>query len=80
MTANATNAAGIKIKINKTHYTAPSAEMTGSALKALASIPSGNKLFQEIPGKESDRVVGDAETVQLHHGDKFYDLPPGVVG
>jgi hypothetical protein len=80
MTAQTEKAAGLKIKINKEHYTAPTEEITGSALKALASIPSGNKLFKEEPGKQPDRVIGDAEVVRLHNGDRFYDLPPGVVG
>lgn len=71
---------GPKIKINKEHYDAPSAQMTGTQLKALASIPAGNKLFQESPGKEPDRLIGDSVTVDLHNGDRFYDLPPGVVG
>jgi Multiubiquitin len=70
----------VKIQVNKTHYEAPSDTMTGAQLKALAGIPAGNKLFQEEPGKQADRVIGDSDAVTLHNGDKFYDLPPGVVG
>lgn len=71
---------GIKIQINKQHHEVLSEELTGAELKALASIPMGNKLFKEMPGKEPDQVIGDADRVHLHNGDKFYDLPPGVVG
>jgi hypothetical protein len=71
---------GINVQINKQHYEAQSESMTGAELKTLASIPPGNKLFKEMPGKEPDQVVGDSDRVQLHNGDKFYDLPPGVVG
>jgi len=79
VTADATKH-GVKIQINKQHFEAPSENMTGAELKALASIPAGNKLFKEMPGKEPDQVVGDGERIELHNGDKFYDLPPGVVG
>ncbi len=70
----------VNIQINKQHYKAPSDSMTGAELKALASIPAGNKLFREMPGKDPDQVVGDTERIELHNGDRFYDLPPGVVG
>ena len=73
-------AAGVQIIINKKHFTAPTSQMTGSALKALAGIPPSNKLFKEEPGKKPDRVIGDNEPVELENGDHFYDLPPGVVG
>jgi hypothetical protein len=80
MSGTAARPHGPKIQINKTHYDAPSMEMTGAALKGLGSIPAGNKLFQESPGHDPDRVINDADVVLLHNGDRFYDLPPGVVG
>jgi E2/UBC family protein E/multiubiquitin len=71
---------GVKIQINKTHYEAPSSDMTGAQLKALGSVPVGNKLFKESPGKDPDQLINDGDVVHLHNGDRFYDLPPGVVG
>jgi hypothetical protein len=78
--ATAAKEHSVKIQINKTHYEAASSDMTGLQLKALASIPAGNKLFKESPGKEPDQLIGDGDVVPLHNGDRFYDLPPGVVG
>lgn len=80
MTATSAKVHDVKIQINKTHYEVPSSQMTGAQLKALASLPAGNKLFKESPGKDPDTLIGDGETVDLHNGDRFYDLPPGVVG
>ena len=54
--------------------------MTGAELKTLANIPAGNKLFRDEKGNTPDRPIGDDTAVDLHPGDKFYDLPPGVVG
>lgn len=70
----------VKIQINKTHYEAPSPDMTGAQLKALGAVVAGNKLFKESPGKDPDQLINDVDTVHLHNGDRFYDLPPGVVG
>lgn len=71
---------GPQIFINKNPFKAPKEEMTGGELKVLGGIPPGNKLFREEPGSHADTVVGDATVIQLKNGDKFYDLPPGVVG
>ena len=70
----------LKIIINKVHYPAPAPVMTGREIKALASIPAGNKLFKEMPGKQPDQVIGDDQRVELEKNEKFYDLPPGTVG
>lgn len=71
---------GPRILINKTPFEAPKEEMSGAELKQLGGIPAGNKLFKEEPGPEPDRPIGDDVVVRLRDGDKFYDLPPGVVG
>ena len=70
----------IKIQINKNHYDTSSETMTGAQLKTLGGIPAGNKLFKEEHGKDPDRLINDGDSVPVHNGDKFYDLPPGVVG
>ncbi len=68
------------IFINDTKYFVTKEQMTGAELKYLGEIPSGNRLFKEVPGKEPDQPIGDDMMVELKSGDKFYDLPPGVVG
>jgi hypothetical protein len=71
---------GAQIFINKKPFKAPKEQMTGLELKDLGGIPHGNKLFHEEPGSHPDTAVGDATAITLKNGDKFYDLPPGVVG
>lgn len=71
---------GISIIINDQHYFAPKSPMTGAELKALASIPVENRMFRDEKGNKPDTPIGDDMSVDLHAGDKFYDLPPGVVG
>jgi hypothetical protein len=71
---------GPQIFINKNPIKAPKEEMTGLELKQLGGIPRGNKLFREEPGSHADTPISDDTVVSLKNGDKFYDLPPGVVG
>ena len=71
---------GISIIINEHHYFAPKSPMTGAELKALANIPAENRLFRDEKGSGPDTPIGDDMSVELHAGDKFYDLPAGVVG
>lgn len=71
---------GTQIFINETGYKAPKEEMTGAELKTLGGISPGNKLFKEEPGGHPDLHISDSTVVKLKNGDKFYDLPPGVVG
>lgn len=68
------------IFINDTKYFVTKEQMTGVELKDLGGIPAGNRLFKEVPGKEPDQPIGDNMMVELKPADKFYDLPPGVVG
>jgi len=70
----------IPIFINDTKYFVTKDQMTGAELKELAKIPIGNRLFKEIPGEKPDQPIADDTVVELKAGDKFYDLPPGVVG
>jgi len=70
----------VTIFINDERKVAPKTAMTGAEIKALGNIPIQNRLFKEEPGIHPDKPIADNETVQLKNGDKFYDLPPGVVG
>ncbi len=68
------------IFINDTKYFVTEEQMTGADLKKLGGVPSGNRLFKETHGNEPDQAIGDNMVVELKAGDKFYDLPVGVVG
>lgn len=68
------------IFINDTKYFVTKEHMTGAELKELGKIPSGNRLFKEVPGNKPDQPIADDTVVELKAGDKFYDLPHGVVG
>jgi len=70
----------IPIFINDTRHFVTDETMTGAELKALGGIPPQNKLFRETRGAGADEEVRDSEPVELKPGDRFYDLPVGVVG
>jgi hypothetical protein len=68
------------IFINDVRHQVEKSTMTGTELKQLGGVSAGNRLFLEEPGPKPDQPIGDAESVELKSGMKFYDLPPGVVG
>jgi Multiubiquitin len=70
----------INIRINDDHYKVHEDEMTGTALKNLAGIPSANLLFREVHGPGDDEQISDSTAVHLHNSDRFYDMPPGNFG
>ena len=70
----------VTIFINDERRVAPKPVMTGAEIKALGNIPQQSRLFKEEPGVHPDKLISDSESVELKNGDKFYDLPPGVVG
>ena len=70
----------INIRINGTHYVVEGKLLTGIQLCALAGIPAGNQLFLEVPGEDNDRPIAPDETVELHSGMQFYDVPVGNLG
>lgn len=69
----------IPIRIDEKKCDAPKPEMTGAELKTLGGVPTGYRLFQDVPGP-SDKQIADTETVELGGGEKFYSLPLGTVG
>lgn len=70
----------INIDIDGRHYQVHSAEMSGAQLKQLAGIPDANLLFLEVHGPGDDEQIQDGTLVELHSGEKFYDMPPGNFG
>jgi len=66
---------------NDERVVAPTDTMTGAELKDFFKVPTENKLYKEEPGEaHPDTLITNDMTVHLKNGDKFYDLPPGVVG
>jgi hypothetical protein len=70
----------IPIFINDTRHFVSVPTLTGAEIKALGAIPPQNKLFLETRGSGADEEIGDDQAVELQPGDRFYDLPVGVVG
>jgi hypothetical protein len=71
----------VTIFSNKERKVAPKEIMTGAELRAFFNVPPENKLYKEVPGKpHPDILIKSEDTVELKNGDKFYDLPPAVVG
>jgi len=70
----------IPIFIDRKQFKAPTARMSGAELKALAGIDPTYRLFKEMPGKEPDVPLADADVVALAPGMHFYSLPVGRVG
>lgn len=69
------------IFINDEKYKVEKDVMTGAELKQLGNIPTGNKLFLEVPGPgKPDKVIGDNQEIEIKSGMRFYDLPPAQVG
>ena len=70
----------INIIIDKHHYQVHIEAMTGAQLKELAGISAGNLLFREVHGPGDDEQIQNDAIVQLHNGERFYDMPPGNFG
>jgi hypothetical protein len=70
----------IAISIDRKPYKAPKTPMTGAELRALADPPIGSDrdLFLEVPGRGQDRLIQDAEPVDLKEGMHFYSAPKTV--
>ncbi len=73
-------AAHVVIFINDERHTALASQMTGAEIKRLGNVPSGNRLYREEPGSHPDVAIPDDAMIKVKSGDKFYDLPSGVVG
>ncbi len=54
--------------------------LSGAQLKALVGKDSTYQLFQELPGNEPDRLIGDTDAVQMGNGLHFYTVPPATFG
>lgn len=72
---DAEKAKGIAIIIDRRQFFAPTTPMTGRELKQLGGIMSSLDLFLITPGPESDRLIGDDDSVDLKPGTRFVSAP-----
>lgn len=68
------------ILVNHKHLKVEGDRATGEQIKELAGIPGANLLFRESPGPGDDEAIANDAVVELHDGDRFYDMPPGNFG
>jgi len=70
----------IEVTIDGQHYRTPDDEMTGTRLKALATVPANYQIFLEVRGPGPDRGIRDDEVIQLKSDMRFYTVVPGTLG
>ena len=68
------------VLVNQKHIKVEGDRATGAIIKELGGIPAANLLFRESPGPKDDEAIADGAEVELHNGDRFYDMPPGNFG
>jgi hypothetical protein len=68
-----------RIQIDRTHYTVTQEHMTGAQLRQVPSPPIGpdRDLWEVVPGGP-DRKIGDAETVEIRNGKRFFTAPAQI--
>lgn len=80
MTTQKTTAKKVTVLINQRPHHFDVAQVTGADLKRAAAIAPANLLFREVAGPTDDEPITDDQSVTLHSGDHFYDMPPGNFG
>jgi hypothetical protein len=70
----------VRIDINGKPYEVGDDELSGSAIKQLGGIPAANLLFVESHQQGDDQQIADNQVVELHHDNRFYDMPPANFG
>lgn len=65
-----------QIQIDRVHYTIHQEEMTGEQLRHVppVPIPADRDLYEVRPG-EQDRLVGDADEIDMRDGLRFFTAP-----
>ena len=69
-----------QIHVDGEHFSVTEQRMTGAALKALVGKDASYQLFEEVRGRDQDRLVSDAEAVEIRNGLHFYTVPPATFG
>ncbi len=71
---------GTFIYIENQRHDLPTEETSAEEIRRLGNIPPDNKIFREIAGDEPDPELPPSGLFKVHHGEKFYAVPPGVFG
>lgn len=67
--------------VDSKKYETTSSQLSGSAIKAQAGVPTAYQLFLEEHGDDPDKAVADAEVISFEHGAKhFFAVPPATFG
>lgn len=68
------------IHIDGEQYHVEQSSMTGAQLKQLAHKDAQFQVFLEGHGNDPDRLIGDAEGLEIRSGMHFYTVPPATFG
>ena len=65
-----------QIQIDRVHYTVHQDDLTGEQLRHVppVPIPADRDLYEVRPG-EDDRLIGDADVVEIRDGLRFFTAP-----
>ncbi len=68
-----------QIQIDRTHYRVDQEQMTGAELRRVPNPPIGpdRDLWEVVPGG-ADRKIGDADTVEIRNGKRFFTAPAQI--
>jgi hypothetical protein len=68
------------IYVENQRHELPTDEISAEEIRRLGNIPPDNKIFRETAGDEPDPEAPSTGLFKVHHGEKFYAVPPGVFG
>jgi len=68
------------IHIDGEVYHVQQSSMTGAELKRLANKDAQFQVFLEGHGNDPDRLIGDADALEIKSGMHFYTVPPATFG
>lgn len=68
------------IHIDGEQYKIEQSSMTGADIKQLASKDAQFQVFLEGSGNDPDRLIGDADALEIKNGMHFYTVPPATFG
>jgi hypothetical protein len=69
-----------EIKIDRDHFKVTGPTITGAQLRQLPTPPIGpdRDLFLTVPGPAGDRLIGDADVVELEKALRFFTAPANI--
>jgi len=67
--------------VDRKKYESEKAHVTGAEIRQAASVPANYQLFLEQTGNDPDRMISDAETLDLVKKPlHFFAVPPATFG